>query len=240
MIKGTLDFVQSVIRTTIQENADSLQDLPPLKEFLDIVIPTVEYKLKTLLTMSSQSLSVIFNDYDENKAELNFDIKTEDVYEYRPFYDNNTYITRSNATANFNWSCSINYNINKVSYTNVNHYALSIVDKDTFENADTDYISTIEDNIAEYIEENFDKYSISEYGSCIYDVIQSKAYDITYDVFEKAKEDTVVIGIEDIVEVVIEKIDFDSMYEIIDDILNQPMTAEEILAEVGMSYRDFL
>lgn len=240
MIKDTLDFIQSVIKTTIQENADNLQDLPPLKEFLNIVIPTVEYKLKTLLAMSSQSLSVIFNDYDENKAELNFDIETKDIYEYKSFYDNNTYMIRSNATANFNWSYSINYNINKISYINVNHYALPIVDKDTFENADTDYISTIEDNIVEYIEENFDKYSISEYGSCIYDVIQSKAYDIAYDVFEKAKEDTVVIGIEDIVEVVIGKIDFDSMYEIVDDILNQPMTAEEILAEVGMSYRDFL
>jgi hypothetical protein len=42
------------------------------------------------------------------------------------------------------------------------------------------------------------------------------------------------------VDAIIQEIDVDSLYDLVEDILHAPITMEEKLAEVGMSIRDFL
>ena len=58
---------------------------------------------------------------------------------------------------------------------------------------------------------------------------------------EKLKND--IFGLlcnKELIDVLFEAIDLNYFYEIIDDIPNQPITMEEKMADVGMSYKDFL
>lgn len=102
-------------------------------------------------------------------------------------------------------------------------------------------VPTTEERIEEYITDNYDKYDIEEYGSHIYQMIQEKAYDFAFEVVEEAKEEyEMLYNEEKIIETIIEEINFNSLYDLIEDIVNAPITMEDKLSEVGMSIRDFL
>lgn len=97
-----------------------------------------------------------------------------------------------------------------------------------------------EEKLEEYIYEHFDRCDILEMGTYIYQIIREKAYDIIIEILDEAKEDYIIDNEEQVVDVIIENIDFDSLYELVDDIVHAPQTMEEKLAEVGMSQKDFL
>ena len=101
-------------------------------------------------------------------------------------------------------------------------------------------VSAIENELEEYIYDNFDRYELIEYGSYIYSVIQEKAYEFIGKAVDKAKEEYDIEDEDKYVDGLFEAIDFDSLYDMVDDVINAPMTTEEKLAEIGMSYRDFL
>lgn len=106
--------------------------------------------------------------------------------------------------------------------------------------SDTSFVSEIEERIEEYIQDNYDRYTIQEHGLYIYETIQEKAYDFIYELIEKAKEDYLINNEEKVVETIMKEIDFDSLYELIENILHAPITMNEKLADIGMSMKDFL
>ena len=130
-----------------------------------------------------------------------------------------------------------------VSYTNGMGYTINYHTKTILqvENAIKIFVPIIEDKMEEYISTEFDKYYIVDMGHYIYQIIQEKAYDIASEVVESEKEEYCYTPDEEtIIDAIIDNIDFESLYELMDDILNAPSTMEEKLAEVGMSYADFL
>ncbi len=103
------------------------------------------------------------------------------------------------------------------------------------------YVSQVEERLEEFLLDNYDRYEIVEYGHYIYDVIQEKAYEIASEIIEKLKDEVSFNDTDEIIiEAMLAEVDFESLYDVVDDILNAPITMEEKLAEVGMSYRDFL
>lgn len=104
----------------------------------------------------------------------------------------------------------------------------------------TKLVPTTEERLEGYIQDNYDRYIVHEYGSYIYQMIQEKAYDIASEVVEEAKEDYDIRDEEAVIDAILEEVDFDSLYDLVEDILHAPITMEERLAEVGMSIRDFL
>lgn len=102
-------------------------------------------------------------------------------------------------------------------------------------------VPTTEERLEGYIQDNYDRYTVHEYGSYIYQMIQEKAYDFASEVVEETKNDEYIIDNEEsVVDTIMQEIDFDSLYDLVEDILHAPITMEEKLAEVGMSIRDFL
>lgn len=99
-----------------------------------------------------------------------------------------------------------------------------------------------EERLENYIQENFDRYYIQEHGEYICQIIEEKAYDIIEEVLEDAREQYNIADekIDDIVETIFKEIDFDSLYELVDDIEDAPITMEEKLADIGMSISDFI
>ena len=98
----------------------------------------------------------------------------------------------------------------------------------------------VEEKIEEYIYDTFDKYYIKEYGSYVYSILTEKAYEITEDIITNQDEYMIVCDESELIDVLFEAIDLNYFYEIIDDIPNQSITMEEKMADVGMSYKDFL
>lgn len=98
----------------------------------------------------------------------------------------------------------------------------------------------VEEKIEEYIYDTFDRYYIKEYGSYVYSMLTEKAYEITEDIITNQDEYMIICDESELIDVLFEAIDLNYFYEIIDDIPNQPITMEEKMADVGMSYKDFL
>ena len=71
-------------------------------------------------------------------------------------------------------------------------------------------------------------------------MLTEKAYEITEDIITNQNEYMIVCNESELIDVLFEAIDLNYFYEIIDDIPNQPITMEEKMAEVGISYKDFL
>lgn len=96
--------------------------------------------------------------------------------------------------------------------------------------------------LEEYIQENFDKSYIQECNSYIYQKIQDKAYDITYEVIDEAKEEYYMNAVDEdsLAEYIMDNIDFNSLYDLVEDIFHAPITMAEKLSEIGMSNKDFL
>ena len=106
--------------------------------------------------------------------------------------------------------------------------------------SETTLVLTTEERLENYIEDHCDRYIVNEYGSHIYQMIQEKAYDIASEVVEEAKEEYDIQDEDEIIETIVKAIDFDSIYDLVEDILHAPITMEEKLADVGMSISDFL
>ena len=106
--------------------------------------------------------------------------------------------------------------------------------------ARTRLVLETEEMIEAYILNDFDKYYIIEMGAYVYQVIQEKAYDIASIVVNNAKKDYDIQDEESIIEAIFNEINFDALYDLVDDIFYAPKTTEEKLAEIGMSYKDFL
>lgn len=96
----------------------------------------------------------------------------------------------------------------------------------------------VEERLESFIYETMDRQYILDCGSCIDSVIVEKAYEEIDKLLheeEVSEEEFDTLASE-----VMKNIDFDLFNEIIDNILDAPITMEEKLAEVGMSQRDFL
>lgn len=94
-----------------------------------------------------------------------------------------------------------------------------------------------------YILEHFDRYELQEIGSYIYQKVSDEVYQYVRDTIINEydfSEDGWEMMYDALADIVYAKIDFDSIWDVLDDILNAPVTFEEKLAEVGMSVRDFL
>jgi len=107
-------------------------------------------------------------------------------------------------------------------------------------NSIAQFVSTVEERIEEYIQNDFDRYYITELGSYVYQFIQDKTYDIAVTVVEEGKKQYYISDEDSVIDEVMKSIDFESLYDLVEDILNAPITMEEKLAEVGMSMKDFL
>ena len=155
------------------------------------------------------------------------------------YYNWNTITYNYNGSGTITYNPYDNYTINNINSSSFEiTYAKNIL---TAENvANTSFVPNAEEKIEEYIYENFDKYDILEMQEYIYQVIQEKAYDIVTEMLEDAKEDYDITNEDDVIETIIDNINFDSLYEIVDEIIHSPRTMEEKLADVGMSYKDFL
>lgn len=98
----------------------------------------------------------------------------------------------------------------------------------------------VEEAIEKYIYDTFDRYYIKEHGSYVYSMLTEKAYEITEDIITNQDEYMIVCNESELIDVLFEAIDLNYFYEIIDDIPNQPITMEEKMADIGVSYKDFL
>lgn len=100
-------------------------------------------------------------------------------------------------------------------------------------------VDKAQERVIEYIQEHYDKYDVQEHQSYMYQIITDKSYDIIIALLDEDYEvnDN---DFDSIVEQIQGELDFAEFYEVVDDILHAAMTMEEKLAEVGMSYRDFI
>lgn len=140
-----------------------------------------------------------------------------------------------------------------LSYTTINYYYGNgdtiesfVIDEGyypdelTKDNVVEKMMKYVEEAIEKYIYDTFDRYYIKEHGPYVYSMLTEKAYDIVEDIITNQDEYMIVCNESELIDVLFEAIDLNYFYEIIDDIPNQPITMEEKMADVGMSYKDFL
>ena len=134
-------------------------------------------------------------------------------------------------------------------YSNLSNYSNIIenfiIDENYYQELNQDNVvekmmKYVEEAIEKYIYDTFDRYYIKEHGSYVYSMLTEKAYEITEDIITNQDEYMIVCSESELIDVLFEAIDLNYFYEIIDDIPNQPITMEEKMADVGMSYKDFL
>lgn len=106
-----------------------------------------------------------------------------------------------------------------------------------------DIVDEVENLLKDYVLEHFNRYDIQEIGSYIYNIADEKAYDLLCNYINKLHEDydfEKEYDVDNYAKKYYGDIDIYCINEIIDDILNAPVTMEEKLADVGMSIKDFL
>ena len=106
-----------------------------------------------------------------------------------------------------------------------------------------DIVDEVENLLKDYVLEHFNRYDIQEIGSYIYNIADEKAYDLLCNYIDKLHEDydfEEEYDVDNYAKKYYVDIDIYCINEIIDDILNAPVTMEEKLADVGMSIKDFL
>ena len=109
-----------------------------------------------------------------------------------------------------------------------------------------DIVDEVENLLKDYVLEHFNRYDIQEIGSCIYNIADEKAYDLLCNYINELHENYYFdeeyeeYDVNNYAEKYYGDIDIYCIDEIIDDILNVPVTMEEKLADVGMSIKDFL
>lgn len=95
----------------------------------------------------------------------------------------------------------------------------------------------------EYILEHYDRYKLQEDGSYVYQQVSDEVYQHIKDSiveqydFSDGEWDMMYDALADIV---YERVNFEHIWEAIDEILNASTNMEEKLAEVGMSISDFI
>lgn len=104
---------------------------------------------------------------------------------------------------------------------------------------------SVQGKTIEYIQENFDKHDIQEYHGYMYQVIAEKASEIT----EQILEDNYNLGSslalfdydsDAIINDVMKNLDYSVFDDAIEDIVNQSSSLSDKLADIGMSYNDFI
>ena len=106
-----------------------------------------------------------------------------------------------------------------------------------------DIVDEVENLLKDYVLEHFNRYDIQEIGSYIYNIADEKAYDLLCNYIDKLHEDydfEEEYDVDNYAKKYYGDIDIYCINEIIDDILDVPVTMEEKLADVGMSIKDFL
>lgn len=106
-----------------------------------------------------------------------------------------------------------------------------------------DIVDEVENLLKDYVLEHFNRYDIQEIGSYIYNIADEKAYDLLCNYIDKLHEDydfEEEYDVDNYAKKYYGDIDIYCINEIIDDILNAPVTMEEKLVDVGMSIKDFL
>ena len=104
---------------------------------------------------------------------------------------------------------------------------------------------SLQDKTIEYIQENFDKHDIREYHGYMYQIIAEKASEIA----EQILKDNYNLGSslalfdydsDAIINDVIKNLDYSVFDDAIEDIVNQSSSLSDKLADIGMSYNDFI
>ena len=106
-----------------------------------------------------------------------------------------------------------------------------------------DIVDEVENLLKDYVLEHFNRYDIQEICSYIYNIADEKAYDLLCNYIDKLHEDydfEEEYDVDNYAKKYYGDIDIYCINEIIDDILNAPVTMAEQLADVGMSIKDFL
>ena len=106
-----------------------------------------------------------------------------------------------------------------------------------------DIVDEVENLLKDYVLEHFNRYDIQEIGSYIYNIADEKAYDLLCNYIDKLHEDydfEEEYDVDNYAKKYYGDIDIYCINEIIDYILNAPVTMEEKLADIGMSIKDFL
>ena len=116
----------------------------------------------------------------------------------------------------------------------------NLLDELTHDNVVEKMMKSVEEAIEKYIYNTFDKYHIKECDSYIYSILTEKIYEIISDIIINQDEYITIVNQDELIDIVFNEVDLNYFYDMIDDILNQPITMEEKMADVGMSYKDFL
>lgn len=104
---------------------------------------------------------------------------------------------------------------------------------------------SVQDKTIEYIQENFDKHDIREHHGYMYQIIVEKASEIA----EQILEDNYNLGSslalfdydsDAIINDVVKNLDYSVFDDAIEDIVNQSSSLSDKLADIGMSYNDFI
>ena len=106
-----------------------------------------------------------------------------------------------------------------------------------------DIVDEVENLLKDYVLEHFNRYDIQEIGSYIYNIADEKAYDLLCNYIDKLHEDydfEEEYDVDNYAKKYYGDIDIYCINEIIDDILNAPVTMEDKFADIGMSIKDFL
>lgn len=165
----------------------------------------------------------------------NFYFVKDDGYGYIQMSNNNNE-TKTIYKYNFNYTydCSIKINDVRISLTPKN--CKTVIEKNA---------QIAEEATIRFIEDNFDKYTLKELGSTIYQKIDDKVYEIAdenlnrYDISFDSSNNLNNIR-NKILLAIINRVNFNSIYEIIEEILDCPITCNEKLKDIGMTEKDFL
>lgn len=155
----------------------------------------------------------------------------------------NLYATSTSDFKGREWSSSANYSFSFTTPYKNEIFNWAFPYKDLLKPEDTpkDKLALkAEERMEEYIQDNYDRNTIQDYGHHIYQIIQEKTCNIVSDIVDMLEEEYVIPDKDAIIEIIIDEIDFNSLYEIADSILDAPISFEDRLAEVGMSIKDFI
>ena len=90
----------------------------------------------------------------------------------------------------------------------------------------TKFALMTEERLEEYITDNIDIFYFNEYNSYVYQVIQEKAYEFASKIVEEAKKEYKITESDILINNVLDEIDFDSLYDLVDCIFHGPLTSE--------------
>lgn len=146
-------------------------------------------------------------------------LKTISKYNDNTSTTNFNYYNDSTSTANFNYY-EYTSSFNNESYYDTWLYKYIPVTVSTKNFKDFLSVEDIEENLKDFIRNNVDLCKIYDYGSEIYSYINEKLYDIMKETLYSTQEKNLCFeeSVESIYEKIIEDIDIESIYKVIDAI----------------------